>query len=46
MSRRGIPPDLGIDTGEVNPLVEPVTDLVVARIGNIVRKAGNAFMAD
>ena len=37
--RRRILPDLGIDAGEVDPLVEPAADPFVAGIGNEVRKA-------
>jgi hypothetical protein len=36
--RRRILPDLGIDAGEVDPLIKTVADLVVAGIGYEVRE--------
>jgi len=42
--RRGILPDLGIDAGEVDPLVEPAADPVVAAVGNKVGKAADVYL--
>jgi hypothetical protein len=43
MRRCGIIPDLGIDAGKVDPLVEPVADSFVAGVGDEVRKAADVF---
>src|SRR5271169_3583608 len=40
----GILPDLCIDAGEIDPLVEPAADPVVAGVGNKVRKATDVFV--
>ena len=40
----GILPDLGIDAGEIDPLVEPAADPIVAGIGDKVRKAADVFI--
>ena len=37
-------PDLGIDAGEVDPLVEPAPDPVVAGVGNKMREAADVFV--
>ena len=42
--RRRILPDLGIDTGEIDPLVEPAADPIIAAIGNEVREAADIFV--
>src|SRR5436305_4498199 len=42
--RRGILPDLGIDAGEVDPLVEPASEPVIACVGNEVREAADVFV--
>jgi len=42
--RRRILPDLGVDAGEVDPLIEPSADPVIAAIGNEVRKAANVLV--
>jgi hypothetical protein len=39
--RRRILPDLGIDAGEVDSFVEPLSDPFVARVGNEVREAAD-----
>ena len=36
-------PDLGIDAGEADPLVEPVADPVIAGVGSKVREAADEF---
>jgi len=38
------PPDLAIDAGEVDPLVEPAPDPVVAGVGNKMREAADVFV--
>ena len=40
----GILPDLGIDAGEVDPLVEPAADTVLAGVGDKVREAADVFV--
>jgi hypothetical protein len=40
----GILPDLGIDAGKVDPLVEPVADSFVAGVGDEVREAADVLM--
>ena len=40
----GILPDLGIDADEIDPLVEPAADPIVAGIGDKVRKAADVFI--
>ena len=42
--RRRILPDFGIDAGEVDLLVEPAADPIVAGIGDKVRKAADVFI--
>ena len=42
--RRRILPDLGIDAGEVDPLIEPSADPVIAAVGNEVGEAANVFV--
>ena len=37
-------PDLGIEAGEVDPLVEPAPDPVVAGVGNKMRDAADVFV--
>src|SRR5271169_3779415 len=37
-------PDLGIDAGEIDPLVEPAADPFVAGVGNEVREAADVFV--
>ena len=37
-------PDFGIDTGEIDPLVEPAADPVIAAVGNEVGKAANVLV--
>jgi hypothetical protein len=44
MRRRGILPDLGIDAGKVDPLVEPMADPLIAGVGDEVRKAADIFV--
>src|SRR5215472_809123 len=44
MRRRHIFPDLGIDTGEVDLLVEPAADPVVSAVGNEVGEAADEFV--
>ena len=41
---RRVLPDRGIDAGEVDPLVEPPADPIVACVGNEVRKATDVFV--
>ena len=40
---RRILPDLGIDVGEIDLLVEPAGDLVIAAVGNEVGKAATSI---
>src|SRR5215471_13265613 len=42
--RRGVLPDHGINAREVDLLVEPFPDPIVAGIGNKVRKSADAFV--
>jgi hypothetical protein len=42
--RHRILPDLGIDALEVDPLVEPAADPVVATVGNEVREAADVLV--
>jgi hypothetical protein len=37
-------PDLGIDARQVDPLVEPPANPIVASVGNKVRKAADVFV--
>jgi hypothetical protein len=41
---RRILPNLGIDAGEVDPFVEPLSDPFVAGVGNEVREAADIFV--
>jgi hypothetical protein len=41
---RRVLPDRGIDAGEVDPLVEPPADSIVAGVGNEVREAADVFV--
>jgi hypothetical protein len=45
--RRGrrILPDRGVDAGEVDPLVQPAADPILAGVGNKVRKAADVFVS-
>jgi len=36
-------PDFGIDTGEIDPLVEPAADPVITAVGNEMREAADIF---
>jgi hypothetical protein len=40
-ARRGIVPDLGMDAGEVDPLVEPMADRFIAGVGDEVWEAAD-----
>ena len=42
--RRRIFPDLGIDAGEIGPLVEPAADPILAAIGNEMGEAANVLV--
>jgi hypothetical protein len=42
--RRGILPDLGIDAAEVDLLVEPSADPILAGVGDEVREAATVFV--
>ena len=44
MRRRGILPDLAINASEVDPLVKPAANPVIARVGNEVWESANVFV--
>jgi hypothetical protein len=44
VGQRRILPDLGIDAGEVDSFVEPLSDPFVARVGNELREAADVIV--